>query len=128
DSVVWPMVVSTAVWLPGLLAVIELLVRDGRTGRWGDTATRRVLLALAGAGIVTMQFLAGHLEMSLYLLLTAGLYAGIRLVAQLVGGGRQRQTAPPSSSNSPDVRAGPQRSCLAAASSAALLLAMVVLG
>ena len=41
---------------------------------------RLVLLTLGGAGIVTLQFLAGHLEMSLYLLVTAGLYAAVRLV------------------------------------------------
>ena len=75
-SVLWPMVISTAIWLPGLLAVIELVVRVRE--RWNGLP-----LVLLGAGIVTMQFLAGHLEMSLYLLLTAGLYAGLRLVGQV---------------------------------------------
>jgi len=73
--VLWPMVISAAVWLPGLLAVVERLVRE--RVRWS-----KLPLVLLGAGMVTMQFLAGHLEMSLYLLLTAGLYAGLRLVGE----------------------------------------------
>ena len=72
-SFVWPMVVSTAIWLPALLALIELAFR------------RRPLSALivaAGAVVVAMQFLAGHLEMSLYLLLTAGLYTTLRVAGR----------------------------------------------
>jgi O-antigen/teichoic acid export membrane protein len=89
-SVLWPMVVSAAIWLPGVLAVEELLIRCGtsRTRQQGGVAANpgqtmpavTVPLVLGGAGMVAMQFLAGHLEMSLYLLLTAGLYAAIRLV------------------------------------------------
>jgi O-antigen/teichoic acid export membrane protein len=118
-SFLWPMVVSTAIWLPALLATIELLIRGPggphpRPGRppppapspnpggeescstppgladgAGVGAARPVgmasvpaLLAL-GAAIVGMQFLAGHMEMSLYLLLTAGLYTGLRLVGEI---------------------------------------------
>jgi O-antigen/teichoic acid export membrane protein len=94
-SVLWPMVVSTAVWLPGVLAVVELLVRgypaDRETERRRDGETEsksRVPLVLLGATMVTLQFLAGHLEMSLYLLIAAGLYAGLRLVGQLPTGRR----------------------------------------
>ncbi|MFN8523110.1 MAG: oligosaccharide flippase family protein [Chloroflexota bacterium] len=70
-SFLWPMVVSTAVWLPWLLLIVDRLAVG---------AKRASLTWLAGAIVVCLQFLAGHLEMSLYLLLTAGLYAAIRLV------------------------------------------------
>ena len=72
-SFLWPMVVSTAVWLPMLLAALERLIQ----GR------RAVPLVVLGALIVGMQFLAGHLEMSLYLLITAGLYTALRLLAEV---------------------------------------------
>lgn len=98
-SFLWPMVVSTAVWLPALLATIELVIRRGdlspqspslqgrgsssslpfREGRSGGFG----FLVALGATIVGLQFLAGHLEMSLYLLLTAGLYTALRLVGEL---------------------------------------------
>ncbi len=74
-SYLWPMVVSTAVWLPALLAVIERQMLGG-----SRRATRTLLV---GSAIVGMQFLAGHLEMSLYLLLTAGLYTAPRLVGRV---------------------------------------------
>src|SRR5690242_4971506 len=71
-SFLWPMVVSTAVWLPALLAVIEWQVQRGPR-----LAARAIAV---GGAIVGLQFLAGHLEMSLYLLLTAGLYTAFRLI------------------------------------------------
>ena len=80
-SFLWPMVVSTAIWLPALLATIERLFRGA--------GFRPALVAL-GAGIVGMQFLAGHLEMSLYLLLTAGIYTAVRLIGELRAGRRAR--------------------------------------
>ena len=40
--------------------------------------------------IVGLQFLAGHLEMSLYLLLTAGLYTALRLLGRLRSEGLPR--------------------------------------
>jgi O-antigen/teichoic acid export membrane protein len=74
-SYLWPMVVSTAVWLPALLATIEGQMQGG-----ARRATRTLLI---GSVIVGLQFLAGHLEMSLYLLLTAGLYTALRLAGHL---------------------------------------------
>jgi O-antigen/teichoic acid export membrane protein len=99
-SVLWPMVVSTAIWLPGVLAVVELLIRccgtNGTRLAGGDAGNRglalpavTVPLVLAGAGMVAMQFLAGHLEMSLHLMSTAGLYAAIRLLGVLSSAGAE---------------------------------------
>jgi O-antigen/teichoic acid export membrane protein len=74
-SFLWPMVVSTAVWLPTVLAVIERQMQRG---------TREAVRSIAVGGLVVgLQFLAGHLEMSLYVLLTAGLYTTIRLALRL---------------------------------------------
>ena len=81
-SFLWPMVVSTVVWLPAFLAVIERQVQRGPRG-----AIRTLIV---GSLIVGLQFLAGHLEMSLYLLLTAGLYTALRLIGRLTSVGLRR--------------------------------------
>jgi hypothetical protein len=83
-SFLWPMVVSTAVWLPLLLAVIEWQMQHGRGPRGA------VWAIMAGGIVVGLQFLAGHLEMSLYLLLTAGLYTAVRLAGRLYAEGVPR--------------------------------------
>ena len=81
-SFLWPMVVSTAVWLPALLATIEWQIQRG---------PRNAVRAIAVGGlIVGLQFLAGHLEMSLYLLLTAGLYTAFRLALRVPSEGLPR--------------------------------------
>ena len=74
-SFLWPMVVSTAVWLPALLAMIEWQMQRGPRG-----AVRTIAL---GGLVVGLQFLAGHLEMSLYLLLTAGMHTALRLALRV---------------------------------------------
>ena len=76
-SFLWPQVVSTAVWLPALLLASELVIR-----RAADPARQRGALAwaLAGAAVTALQFLAGHLEISFYLLFSAGFYALWRLI------------------------------------------------
>ncbi|MCL4369786.1 MAG: oligosaccharide flippase family protein, partial [Chloroflexi bacterium] len=72
----WPMIVSTAVWLPLLLAFVELVIRDVEHGRG-----RTLLWVVLGAVTVAMQFLAGHMEISFYILFSAGFYTLARLVA-----------------------------------------------
>ncbi|MCC7105055.1 MAG: oligosaccharide flippase family protein [Chloroflexi bacterium] len=85
-SVLWPMVVSTAVWLPGVLTVEERLIRLASTPEEPRHRVRQSLPWLAlGAVFIALQFLAGHLEMSLYLLATGGMYAGLRLLGLLTG-------------------------------------------
>ncbi len=90
-SFLWPMVVSTAIWLPALLAILERMIRgavaaapiapDARPPAT-STGFNPTWVALA-ALVVALQFLAGHLEMSLYLLITAGLYTAVRLLDEL---------------------------------------------
>jgi O-antigen/teichoic acid export membrane protein len=72
-SVVWPMMVSTAVWLPLLLCVVERIIAAG--GNWRSTARWAAL----GIAATSLQLLAGHLEISFYILATSGLYAALRL-------------------------------------------------
>ena len=75
-SVVWPMMVSTAIWLPLMLCVIERVIASEG---W-RTAARWISLGMVA---VALQFLAGHLEISFYLLATSGAYAALRLAPSL---------------------------------------------
>lgn len=81
-SVVFPMIVSAATWLPAILACIELALCDlapdplpkpngGRMG-W--------FLALGAAILIGLQFLAGHIEISYYILLVVAFYAAWRIL------------------------------------------------
>lgn len=65
-SVVFPMVISAAAWLPLLLLVIELLARR--------TPGRSALLIIAGAIVTGVQFLAGHVEIAYYNMMVLGFY------------------------------------------------------
>lgn len=83
-SFTWPMVVSAAVWLPLLLAVVELIVRAAERG---CRPTRPFALALVGSVALASQLLAGHLEISFYAGFSLLFYAVGRL---LLGPIRQR--------------------------------------
>lgn len=95
-SVVFPMVVSAAAWLPAILALVELALRraagsprveaDAENKTPAPEATRiqwwHILLYGLLAGILLgAQFLAGHIEVSYYILLVLAYYATWRLVA-----------------------------------------------
>lgn len=82
-SVVFPMVVSAATWLPAILACTELVLReDGRrqTTDGSFSVVRLVAWALLTGILIAVQFLAGHVEMSYYILLVLALYAAWRIV------------------------------------------------
>ena len=72
-SVVFPMIISAAAWLPLLLAVVELLSRR--------VAGRRTWLLIGGSLIVAIQFLAGHVEIAYYNMLVLGFYGLARAFA-----------------------------------------------
>ncbi len=85
-SIIWPMVISVVIWLPLILALIDLIVQEfdgavfvGKGPRLGHV----VLWSLLGAVAVGMQFLAGHLEFSFYVLFAAFFYAAWRLAIAL---------------------------------------------
>ncbi len=66
-STTFPMVIATAAWLPAILACIELVLRSRE-------AQRRVFFALVGAILLGIQFLAGHAEFSIYILIIGGFF------------------------------------------------------
>ena len=73
-SVVFPMIIAAASWLPLLLALAELVLRKGG----GREALPYVLLGTLTLGV---QFLAGHVEISYYVLLVLAFFSLWRLVA-----------------------------------------------
>ncbi len=72
-SVTFPMVIAAAAWLPAALACIELIVR-------ARDASRRIFWTLIGASALGIQFLAGHVEISMYILIITAFYAAWRIV------------------------------------------------
>ncbi len=82
-SVDFPMILAASAWLPWLLTMIELIVRQ-HPALGGRPATLPwVALGAVGLGL---QLLAGHGENSYFSLLVMALYAAWRLGAQLFGG------------------------------------------
>ncbi len=77
-SVVFTMIVAGAVWLPLLLAVIELIIR--KQEEKGRTGYSPIPYVVAGALVLGLQTLAGHVEITYYTLLVSGFYAGLRLL------------------------------------------------
>lgn len=94
-SVVFPMIVSAAAWLPAILAAAELTVREETKRLESDpkySLTRELLFALVCAILLGLQFLAGHIEISYYILLVMGFYCLWRGIG--ISGGRVRMTNP----------------------------------
>ena len=80
-SVVHPMIIAAASWLPLLLAIVERLVRTQQallTGGRPRPVAYIPWIAL-GALAVGLQFLAGHVEIAYYVLLVTAFYAVCRL-------------------------------------------------
>lgn len=78
-SVVFPMIIAAAVWLPLVLTAIELAVRQ-QPALGARPATLPWIVM--GAGALGLQILAGHVEITYYTLLVAGAYAAWRLIAE----------------------------------------------
>jgi len=76
-SVVFTMIIAAAAWLPLLLAMIELIIK--RVGENRGDASPPLLYVIFGAVALGLQFLAGHVEISYYVLLVMVFYAAIRL-------------------------------------------------
>ena len=77
-SVVFPMIIGAAAWLPLLLAIIEMAVRKQETNGRGHF--NPTLYIIAGALIFAVANLAGHVEITYYIMLVAGFYALWRLL------------------------------------------------
>lgn len=91
-SVVFPMVVSAAAWLPAILACTELVLREEQKRLQPQAApgggnpgwTHELFLALAAGILIGLQFLAGHVEVSYYILLVLAFYAAWRILSMTV--------------------------------------------
>ena len=73
-STTFPMMISAAAWLPAVLVCAELILR-------ARTSSRQIFFALAGAIILGIQFLAGHVEISIYVLIVTAFYVAWRAVS-----------------------------------------------
>ncbi len=82
SAAVFPMMIGAAIWLPLLLACLEKIV-DATTEPYGDgnTLPWATLCALA----LGMQILAGHIEITYYILLVMALFAAWRLGTRWIG-------------------------------------------
>ena len=86
-SVVFPMIIATAAWLPWPLAMLELVIRQ-RPVLGGQPAS--LPWAALGAVALGMAALAWHVEALYFTLLVMAFYAAWRLLAELVAGRRER--------------------------------------
>lgn len=95
-SVVHPMIVAVATWLPLLLTAVELVIKGEERGlkelrgypsepsepsvpSERLTSSRKIVYLLLGSIVVGLQFLAGHIELSYYVLMVMAFYSLCRL-------------------------------------------------
>jgi O-antigen/teichoic acid export membrane protein len=81
-SVAFSMVIAAACWLPWALAATELAIR-GYDPRQHSRTSPRLLYLLAGSLLLGVQFLAGHVDMSYFILMVLGFYSAWRLTGIL---------------------------------------------
>ncbi len=77
-SVVFTMIIAGAVWLPLFLAMIEIILR--KQEEKGGIGYSPIPYVVAGALVLGIQTLAGHVEITYYTLLVGGYYALGRLL------------------------------------------------
>ncbi len=82
-SVVFTMIIAAAAWLPLLLALVERIIQAQESSPSESTpgSKRRSVIpwVIVGAIVLAFQLLAGHVEMSAYVLLLMAYYALCRL-------------------------------------------------
>ncbi len=78
-SVVFTMFIAAVVWLPLLLAIIELVLR--KQEEKGIASFHPIPYVVAGVLVIGLTILAGHPELIYYTLLVAGLYTAFRLIS-----------------------------------------------
>jgi len=76
-SVVFTMIIAAAVWLPLVLAMIEIVIR--KQEQKGPVAYSPIPYIVLGAFVLGIQILAGHVEITYYVLLVSAFYALCRL-------------------------------------------------
>ena len=90
-SVVFPMIIGAVVWLPLILLMIENIIRSRKFWIFQGTGIPWVII---GALAIGCNILAGHVEITIYTLLIAGYYGGMRLLWQLISTWRDTQNIP----------------------------------
>jgi O-antigen/teichoic acid export membrane protein len=80
-SVVHPMIIAAASWLPLLLAIVERLIRTQEDQVPGQKTppVSYIPWIVVGAVALGMHFLAGHVEIAYYVILVLAFYAACRL-------------------------------------------------
>jgi O-antigen/teichoic acid export membrane protein len=77
-SVVFTMFIAAVVWLPLLLAIIELIIR--KQEEKGNTSFHPIPYVAAGITVIALIVLAGHPELIYYTALVTGAYTLVRLL------------------------------------------------
>lgn len=77
-SVVFTMIIAAVVWLPLLLAIIERVIR--KQEEKGPAPYSPIPYIVVGSFVLGIQILAGHIEITYYVLLVSGFYALCRLI------------------------------------------------
>ncbi len=77
-SVVFTMFIAAVVWLPLLLAIVELIIR--KQEEKGITSFHPIPYIAAGIAVLALIVLAGHPELIYYTALVTGLYTLVRLI------------------------------------------------
>ncbi len=75
--VVFTMVIAGAVWLPLILAIIEIIIR--KQAEKGPHSYSPMPYIALGVGAMGLQVLAGHIEITYYTLLVSAFYTAFRL-------------------------------------------------
>ena len=78
-SAVFPMIIASAAWLPLVLLAVELIIQQRPALRGRPASIPWVVL---GAIALGCNVLAGHVEITYYVLIIAGYYAAVRLIWQ----------------------------------------------
>ena len=80
-SVVHPMIIAAASWLPLLLAIVERLIstQEGKAPLRGRRPVSYIPWIAAGAVALGIHLLAGHVEIAYYVILVTAFYAACRL-------------------------------------------------
>lgn len=77
NQIVFPMIIAAAAWLPLVLAIIEVIIR--KQEEKGAVGYSPIPYLVVGSVAVGMQVLAGHIEITYYVLLVSAFYAAWRL-------------------------------------------------
>ena len=79
-SALFPMVIAAAAWLPLALWMVENVLRSRTLWIFRRSPIPWVVI---GAGAIACNILAGHIEVSIYTMMTTTVYASLRLLYEL---------------------------------------------